>query len=67
MGLFGGDKSKSKSSDPVKSAKKKKKTLALDQQINDLQLRKARESDDSGGGGEGDFWKSWYNTDLDPW
>lgn len=69
MGLFGGDKKKgsSDSGDTAKKLKQKKKTLGFDQQIADLQLKKANAAGDRGSGEAGDGWTTtWWNTDLDP-
>lgn len=65
MGLFGGgNKKDSNGEDTAKRLRQKKKTLALDQQIADLQLEKSKLQGKSGGGG---WTETWWNEDLDPW
>ena len=63
MGWFSGDK-KDSGEDTVKRAKQKKKTLAIDQQIADLQIAKAKAQGKGDGGGD-DFWSTWASSDWD--
>lgn len=61
--IFGGKK---KTEDPVKRAKQRKKVLAIEQEIADLQLKKANAADNRGSGEGGDnFWATWYGKDWD--
>jgi hypothetical protein len=62
MGLFSDDK-KSDDGDSLKRAKQRKEAAKIDQEIAELQMKKAKVKGESGGGD--DFWSTWWNTDLD--
>jgi|RhiMetStandDraft_4_1073278.scaffolds.fasta_scaffold721869_2 hypothetical protein len=65
MGLFGGGNKKSDSdkSETLAKARQRKQTAEIDQEIAELQIRKAQIQGGKDSGG--DFWATWWNEDWD--